>query len=193
MLWFIGPSQGCSQPPADFGFCQPLWQVAGKKANFQPSPSASLARCLMMTCFSSSDPAAVNATLLFDLDNDDENLWTRSSHGGPLPLCSSPSSPPDFPCWVCLEQKVYAVCRNLTDGVKMMMEAGGVSVDLLKSDCPKPSSDGDGGASESQLLAIIIPILLLIIIFIGVLLYIFRKKSCWNPSEPNRVVVVRER
>ncbi|XP_049443672.1 uncharacterized protein LOC125895673 isoform X4 [Epinephelus fuscoguttatus] len=146
-----------------------------------------------MTCFSSSDPAAVNATLLFDLDNDDENLWTRSSHGGPLPLCSSPSSPPDFPCWVCLEQKVYAVCRNLTDGVKMMMEAGGVSVDLLKSDCPKPSSDGDGGASESQLLAIIIPILLLIIIFIGVLLYIFRKKSCWNPSEPNRVVVVRER
>ncbi|XP_078024754.1 uncharacterized protein LOC144463658 isoform X2 [Epinephelus lanceolatus] len=97
-----------------------------------------------MTCLSSSDPAAVNATLLFDLDNDDENLWTRSSHGGPLPLCSSPSSPPDSLCWVCLEQKVYAVCHNLTDGVKIMMEAGGVSVDLLKSDCPKPPSDGDG-------------------------------------------------
>ncbi|KAL7396556.1 hypothetical protein ABVT39_007736 [Epinephelus coioides] len=129
-----------------------------------------------MTCFNSPDPAAVNATLLFDLDNDNENLWTRSSHGGPLPLCSSPSSPPDSPCWVCLEQKVYAVCHNLTDGVKIMMEAGGVSVDLLKSDCPKPPSDGDGddGASKSELLAIIIPILLLLLI--GVLLYIFRKK-----------------
>ncbi|KAL7397740.1 hypothetical protein ABVT39_027168 [Epinephelus coioides] len=97
-----------------------------------------------MTCFNSSDPAAVNATLLFDFYNDNENLWTRSSHGGPLPLCSSPSSPPDSPCWVCLEQKVYAVCHNLTDGVKIMMEAGGVSVDLLKSDCPKPPSDVDG-------------------------------------------------
>ncbi|XP_078024747.1 uncharacterized protein LOC117250933 isoform X1 [Epinephelus lanceolatus] len=131
-----------------------------------------------MTCFSSSDPAAMNATLLFDLDNDDENLWTRSSHGGPLPLCSSPSSPPDSLCWVCLEQKVYAVCHNLTDGVKIMMEAGGVSVDLLKSDCPKPPSDGDDGASKSWLLAIIIPILLLLLLLllIGVLLYIFRKK-----------------
>lgn len=87
-----------------------------------------------MHCFNSSDPAAVNATVMYDFNDDNENLWSRSSPDVPLPPCSSPSSTPlDSQCIVCLDQIVHAVCRGLADGVKVMMEAGGDRVKISES------------------------------------------------------------
>lgn len=85
------------------------------------------------TCFSSSDPAAHRASLLFDFYNDDENLWSRSSSDVPLPSCSSSPPPPDSRCLVCVQHAVSAVCRNLADGVKVMLEAGADQVQISKS------------------------------------------------------------
>ncbi|XP_078024749.1 uncharacterized protein LOC117250933 isoform X3 [Epinephelus lanceolatus] len=131
-----------------------------------------------MNCFKSLSPTAVNATVLYDFHDDDHHFWSRSNLTVPLPPCVSSSfsaPPPNSNCLVCHGKKmVFAICRNLTKGVKLTMEAGSDWVNLTATDCPKPPSDGgDDGASKSWLLAIIIPILLLLI---GVLLYIFWKK-----------------
>ncbi|XP_049443671.1 uncharacterized protein LOC125895673 isoform X3 [Epinephelus fuscoguttatus] len=135
-----------------------------------------------MNCFKSLSPTAVNATVLYDFHDDDHHFWCRSNLTVPLPPCVSSSfssPPPNSNCLVCHGKKmVFAICRNLTKGVKLTMEAGSDWVNLTATNCPEPPSDGsDDGASESQLPAIIIPILLLLLLLlIGVLLYIFRKE-----------------
>ncbi|KAF3690504.1 hypothetical protein EXN66_Car006177 [Channa argus] len=91
-------------------------------------------------CFSTSDPAAVNATKLYDFNNDDANLWVRQSQ---LPPCSSSLSPPEFLCLVCLQITVYAVCTNLTNAVKVVMEGVGVPINIVRGDCPKLVSEGE--------------------------------------------------
>ncbi|XP_039667129.1 uncharacterized protein LOC120565391 isoform X3 [Perca fluviatilis] len=122
-----------------------------------------------MDCYSSDDINAMKATLVFDDNNDDGNLWTRTSQDAPLPLCSS-SHPPDSSCLVCTNQTVFVVCRNLTKGVKVMMEAGTDQVLLSKSECPDPPSVD----APQSLLAVIIPFILLILIIGGV----FCRKRC---------------
>ncbi|XP_039667130.1 uncharacterized protein LOC120565391 isoform X4 [Perca fluviatilis] len=124
-----------------------------------------------MDCFRSDGPAAQRASVLYDYNNDDGNLWTRTSQDAPLPLCSS-SHPPDSSCLVCLNQTVFVVCRNLTKGVKVMMEAGTDQVLLSKSECPEPPSVD---APQSQLAVIIPSILLILIIIIG---GVFCRKRC---------------
>eukprot|EP00064_Thunnus_orientalis_P017901 superscaffoldBa00003940_g17987 len=84
------------------------------------------------SCFSSSDPHAVNAIKLYDDKAHKGNLWMRGGQDIPLPRCSS-ISPEDGSCLVCLEQKVYAVCRNLKAGVKLMMERDGHNVEISES------------------------------------------------------------
>ena len=90
------------------------------------------------SCFSSSDPRAVNADQLYDDNIAEGNLWMRGGQGIPLPRCS-PISPLDGRCLVCLEQKVYAVCRNLMAGVKMVMEGEGHNIEISESG-KKPES-----------------------------------------------------
>ncbi|XP_078114372.1 uncharacterized protein LOC144523000 isoform X2 [Sander vitreus] len=120
-----------------------------------------------MDCYSSYAPAALRASLLYDNNNDDGTLWTRTSQDAPLPLCSS-SHPPDSSCLVCSNQTVFVMCRNLTKGVKVMMEAGTDQVPLSKSECPELFSDD---APQSQLAVIIssilIPFILILLIIIG--------------------------
>ncbi|KAK2908285.1 hypothetical protein Q8A73_009358 [Channa argus] len=113
-------------------------------------------------CFSTSDPAAVNATKLYDFNNDDANLWVRQSQ---LPPCSSSLSPPEFLCLVCLQITVYAVCTNLTNAVKVVMEGVGVPINIVRGDCPKlVSEDSHAG----RLSAAIIIIIIIILIIVGV-------------------------
>ena len=90
------------------------------------------------SCFSSSDPHAVNAYKLYDDKVAEGQLWMRSDQNIPLPRCST-ISPQTDGCLVCLEQKVYAVCRNLMDGVKLVMEAEGKHVEISESG-KKPDS-----------------------------------------------------
>ncbi|KAK2835064.1 hypothetical protein Q5P01_015548 [Channa striata] len=116
-------------------------------------------------CFNTPDPAAVNATKLYDYNNDDGDLWNRQSQ---LPPCSSSPSPPEFLCLVCLQIMVYAVCRNLTNGVEMVMEGVGVHINIVKSECPKLLSDDD---HTGHLNSAIIASSCIIIIIIGLVLY----------------------
>ncbi|XP_078024751.1 uncharacterized protein LOC117250933 isoform X4 [Epinephelus lanceolatus] len=100
----------------------------------------------MMNCFKSLSPTAVNATVLYDFHDDDHHFWSRSNLTVPLPPCVSSSfsaPPPNSNCLVCHGKKmVFAICRNLTKGVKLTMEAGSDWVNLTATDCPKPPSDG---------------------------------------------------
>lgn len=83
-----------------------------------------------LTCFSSLEPSALNATKVFDFNNDHEDLWLREAQ---LPLCTSCLAPPQLLCLVCLQTLVYVVCRNLTAHVSPVMEGVGVAVDIMKS------------------------------------------------------------
>ncbi|XP_044056037.1 uncharacterized protein LOC122877909 isoform X2 [Siniperca chuatsi] len=121
-----------------------------------------------LSCFSSSDPAAVNANLVYDEDTESGDLWSRSSQDVPLPLCSSSSPPPDSRCLVCWDQIVFAVCRSLTDGVKIIMEAVGAQVKISKSGCPKLPSDDAHAVQLHSLIAAAITSVLLLLIIIGV-------------------------
>ncbi|KAK2908294.1 hypothetical protein Q8A73_009367 [Channa argus] len=49
-----------------------------------------------------------------------------------LPPCSSSLSPPEFLCLVCLQITVYAVCTNLTNAVKVVMEGVGVPINIVR-------------------------------------------------------------
>ena len=86
---------------------------------------------MVFRCFSSSDPRAVNAIKLYYDKVHKGHVWMRGGQNS-LPLCSS-ISPEDGSCLVCLEQKVYAVCRNLKAGVKLVMEADGHNVEISES------------------------------------------------------------
>ena len=93
-----------------------------------------------LSCFNSSEPHAVNAILLYNDIFREGSLWKRGRQDIPLPRCSHPiSPPPDTRCLVCVEQKVYAVCRNLTETVKMVMEADGDNV-VISESSKKPDS-----------------------------------------------------
>ncbi|CAK6979621.1 uncharacterized protein LOC122877909 isoform X2 [Scomber scombrus] len=127
----------------------------------------------MLSCFTSSDPGSENASHLYDENNDVGHLWRRESQHFPLPPCLPlPSPPPDSRCLVCRDQAVYAVCRNLTDGVKMIMEAkdGWMlrKVKISQADCPEPPSDEPPVAI---IIIIIISVLLLFLVFIGLVCY----------------------
>ncbi|MEQ2237596.1 hypothetical protein ILYODFUR_024684 [Ilyodon furcidens] len=86
------------------------------------------------TCFTSSNPAAVNANIVYDFNSDHESLWEKPDLQASLPLCnSSAPSSVDSACLVCREQKVFAVCRSLPDGVKVVMEAVGNNMEITES------------------------------------------------------------
>ncbi|GAA6230312.1 uncharacterized protein LOC120565391 isoform X3 [Lates japonicus] len=114
---------------------------------------------MLYTCYNTSDPRAVNATKLYDDRNGSGHFWMRDPQT-PLPLCSNHS--PNSTCWVCTFQKtIYAVCRQLEDGVEMVMEGDGVGIDIQRSRCPDLPSDGQ---PSSIIIAIIIAAILILII-----------------------------
>ncbi|XP_035996672.1 uncharacterized protein LOC110366607 isoform X2 [Fundulus heteroclitus] len=112
-------------------------QIAADKLQDRPN----------LTCLSSSDPAAVNATLLHGNHNDEGALWSRTS--APLPRCSSSSfSPPPSHCEVCLlQEEVYIICDNLPAGAVLHLERPGSAISTKESDCPilPPAGDSHPG------------------------------------------------
>ncbi|KAM8745496.1 uncharacterized protein AB9X84_016701 isoform 3-T4 [Acanthopagrus schlegelii] len=99
-----------------------------------------------MNCYSSSDPAAENATIVYDFNVHQGDFWSRGVEDvqdQPLPHCSSTSLPRETQCTVCLDKVVYAVCRKLKDDVVLTMEALERHIKISKSDCPKLLSDGE--------------------------------------------------
>ncbi|TKS75216.1 Ras-related protein [Collichthys lucidus] len=100
-----------------------------------------------MDCFSSADPDAMKATLLYDFNNDKDDLWYRDDTARPLESCF-PLRPRHSPCTACLHDRtVYAMCDGLADGVRVVMEAMvgavGKSVDIFRS-----GKDGGGRRPE---------------------------------------------
>lgn len=89
-----------------------------------------------MDCYNSSDPAAVNATIVYDYNDHQGDLWSRNIEDvqdQPLLHCSSTSLPLETQCTVCLNQVVYAVCHKLKDGVVLTMEALERHIKISKS------------------------------------------------------------
>lgn len=117
------------------------------------------------TCFISSDPAAVNASIVFDFISD-VNLWEKPDLQTPLPLCSAapPPAAADSTCLVCRDQEVFAVCRGLPDPVNVMMEAMGKTMKIRESDCPLLPSDDDYSWPLSVIIAAVLLIFLIILI-----------------------------
>ncbi|KAM4549238.1 uncharacterized protein PAE49_017179 isoform 3-T5 [Odontesthes bonariensis] len=131
-----------------------------------------------LTCFNTSGPFAQNASLLYDANNDEENLWQRNGSAS-LPPCSEPYSFL-YQCLVCqVVDSVYVVCNNPTDGVKVILEGGSHPIETVRSDCPRVQI----AAASSGELGIIIGIVSAIILFIlaaiaiGVFLYRRHQRS----------------
>ncbi|XP_056234866.1 uncharacterized protein LOC130171086 [Seriola aureovittata] len=154
----------------------PPFPIRGKKTLRTRHQSASTSR-MDLKCFSAANPAAENASLLYSLKNDHVNYWVRNNPNIPLPICSS-LTPTDSTCQVCLKEKVFVACRNLTDSIGVVMEVDGLGfpVDLEKSECPTLSED----LPPWRLLLIIIVFLILIAIC-SVLCYKYNK-GCKSPN-----------
>ncbi|KAM8745493.1 uncharacterized protein AB9X84_016701 isoform 1-T2 [Acanthopagrus schlegelii] len=135
-----------------------------------------------MNCYSSSDPAAENATIVYDFNVHQGDFWSRGVEDvqdQPLPHCSSTSLPRETQCTVCLDKVVYAVCRKLKDDVVLTMEALERHIKISKSDCPKLLSD----AAPQWLLPAAIAFLMLGLI-LGVCLYLRHKgQKTQTPQE----------
>ncbi|XP_047230125.1 uncharacterized protein LOC124873483 isoform X3 [Girardinichthys multiradiatus] len=91
-----------------------------------------------LTCFKSSDPAAVDATQLHGDHNDKGDLWRKDpATSAPLPPCSSSSfSPTPSQCAVCLLGEVYILCDNLPAGAALYLERPGSPFSTKRSGCP---------------------------------------------------------
>ncbi|TMS20517.1 hypothetical protein E3U43_007010 [Larimichthys crocea] len=123
-----------------------------------------------MDCFSSADLNAMKSTLLYAHNNDEDDLWYRDDTARPLESCF-PLRPRHSQCTVCLHDRtVYAMCDRLADGVRVMMEAGGKSVSISKSD--------------HTLIGLIATLIIIILIIIGVVVY---RKRCKNRNKMTKV------
>ncbi|XP_078141246.1 uncharacterized protein LOC144539594 isoform X2 [Centroberyx gerrardi] len=144
---------------------------------------------MVFSCFSSSDPISSNVTQLYDASTDEGELWMRDGLQ-PLPPCPSTSPPPPSRCVPCADRIVHAVCRNLTDGVNLVMEAAGHDIKITKSECPKlldpigpAGPPGNQDALNWWLLILIIGIIIIIII---IFMVCHKIKKCYKTPEDQR-------
>eukprot|EP00064_Thunnus_orientalis_P020846 superscaffoldBa00005977_g20996 len=112
---------------------------------------------MSLSCLRATDPNITNVIKLYDDESHSGHLWFGNSA---LPDCSSTSPPSPSSCVVCLQQVIYAVCSDLLPTVKLVMEAPGQQINIIKSD-------------TWEWWLILIPILLLII---GLVVYGLWKK-----------------
>ncbi|XP_078802332.1 uncharacterized protein LOC105353982 isoform X2 [Oryzias latipes] len=125
-----------------------------------------------VSCFTSADSAARNATRLYNGDVDTGDFWFRDDLSAPLPACS-PFSFATSPCTVCVDQLVHAVCRNLSAGVRMVMEGVGVNVPISEDGCPQIPPVDD----PRWRIGILISIICLFFLIAAVLFQCWRSKK----------------
>ncbi|XP_072244741.1 uncharacterized protein [Leuresthes tenuis] len=129
-----------------------------------------------ITCFNSSDPVAVNATIVFDFYIDHVTLWERDPKD-PLPRCSSSFSSSSSRCNVCQLRMVFIMCSDLTAGAEVTMEGNGAPITIETIDCLKiPSDDGDsaqmGTSAVPQMGTPVIHISFPIVAFIAIVIVV---------------------
>jgi len=84
-----------------------------------------------ITCYNSSHPAAVNATIVYNFNADHGDLW-RSDPKNPLPRCSSSFSSSSSRCNVCQHTMVFIMCSDLAEGAEVTMEGNGAHIKTEK-------------------------------------------------------------
>ncbi|XP_062280761.1 uncharacterized protein LOC133985181 isoform X2 [Scomber scombrus] len=155
-----------------------------------PPTTSKAANPKMLSCHCATDPIIRVVDVLYDYNNDDDNLWMSN---GSLPFCSSTSPPSASSCVVCVRQGVYAVCGHLMQAVKLVMEASGRQIEIIKSECPWLLGDATvQSATESPAInpdttgqwPIIIPILLILLFLFFLLMGYCIFKRNRNTSEP---------
>lgn len=138
-----------------------------------------------MDCYNSSDPAAVNATIVYDYNDHQGDLWSRNIEDvqdQPLLHCSSTSLPLETQCTVCLNQVVYAVCHKLKDGVVLTMEALERHIKISKSDCPKLLSD----APPQWPLVLLVSLLVLVLLIFALCFYFYQRQKRQRTRTPQK-------
>ncbi|XP_078802333.1 uncharacterized protein LOC105353982 isoform X4 [Oryzias latipes] len=125
-----------------------------------------------ISCFTSADSAARNATRLYNGDVDTGDFWFRDDLSAPLPAYSSVSYA-TTQCTVCVDQLVHAVCRNLSAGVRMVMEGVGVNVPISEDGCPQIPPVDD----PKWRIGIFISIICLFFLIAAVLFQFWRSKK----------------
>ncbi|XP_014899238.1 uncharacterized protein LOC106954337 isoform X2 [Poecilia latipinna] len=137
------------------------------------APASAATRKLQtnLTCFRSSDPAAVIATQLHGNHDDQRFLWTKDPDSALLPQCSSSSfSPPASRCEVCHLGQVFIICADLPDGAVLYLERPGVPYRTERSACPLPPAAVEPPADENTRnhFAAVASLILLILILTAV-------------------------
>ncbi|KAM6938409.1 uncharacterized protein PEZ65_004691 [Lycodopsis pacificus] len=113
---------------------------------------------MSVICFRSVQPNISIVDQVMDANNDVGSMY--SGIGEP-PICSSTDLPLPSRCVVCFLQFIYAVCSDLLKNVTLVMEGGGLPIDLIKSECPSFS-----GASKwwLLLLLLIVPVIIFLLV-----------------------------
>ncbi|RVE73778.1 hypothetical protein OJAV_G00034680 [Oryzias javanicus] len=96
------------------------------------------------TCYTSSDPAALNASQLYNNLLDVGQLWNREDEQKPLPSCSDIWNPlTNHTCAVCRDEQVFAVCQNLSESVDLRMEGSSGHIKIFRCACDQLASKAE--------------------------------------------------
>ncbi|KAF6722069.1 hypothetical protein FQA47_007678 [Oryzias melastigma] len=144
------------------------------------------------TCYNSSDPAALNASLLYNDLTVIGELWNRDDLQKPLPFCSDIwNLLSDHSCVVCRDEQVFAVCQNLSDNADLRMEDSSRAIRISRCACdqldnkaeipttaPTPAETQLHWSIPTAVSIIILPA----VVFISV--YCFRKRKSKDIQDP---------
>ncbi|XP_023810203.1 uncharacterized protein LOC111947384 [Oryzias latipes] len=146
------------------------------------------------TCYKSTDPAALNASLLYDDHSASGELWKRDDLQKPLPPCSDIIDALfNGPCEVCRGEQVFAVCRNLSESVDLRME-GSSNIQISRCECDQliqkaetPTAAPTAAPTADPTTALTaVSIIIIISLIVGLAVYFknCRKRRSENKQDP---------
>ncbi|XP_024114258.1 uncharacterized protein LOC112136642 [Oryzias melastigma] len=144
------------------------------------------------TCYNSSDPAALNASLLYNDLSDIGELWNRDDLQKPLPFCSDIWNLLSYhTCVVCRDKQVFAVCQSLSESADLRMEDSSRAIRISRCACDQLDNKAEipttaPTPAETQL-HWSIPTAVSIIILpavVSISVYCFRKRKSKDKQDP---------
>ncbi|XP_078802328.1 uncharacterized protein LOC144991937 [Oryzias latipes] len=152
-----------------------------------------------ITCYNSSDPAALNASQLYDKPSDTGYFWNRDDQQKPLPPCSAIiDALSNGTCEVCRGEQVFVVCQGLSESVAMWMEGSSKGIEkgieistyecdqlIQKAETPTTApTSAPTSAPTTALTAVSIIIIISLVVGLAVYLKYRRKRRSENKQDP---------
>ncbi|XP_028259127.1 uncharacterized protein LOC114434260 [Parambassis ranga] len=158
--------------------------AAGIRSDSNKCNQCLMSHVSMYRCLSSSDTQARNTSIVYDEANDNKHLWKKPNLQDPLPPCSSTSPPPANRCIVCMNQIVHAVCNEVVQNLKLIMETGENNVPFSDSACPALHSPNTTtnvspgpGLSPSVIPTVIVIVLVGVLVMILIVWFLRRTRG----------------